>query len=360
MRQAKTALQSHFKHIHIEVTNVCNFQCEFCADADMKRRRGHMKLDLLRKILDEVADFSGHPTIFFHLMGEPLLHPHIFDAIAMAVERGLNLELITNGSTFHLLPEHIHQLVESRIPKVTVSLQTPDAQTFNLRGAKGLKAEQYFRGIVRFTRENMLSESNTIVQIKFMDSTPTFYSMPYKTMHIIEGQKQLHHHLTDWAERILDGTVPDSRIQEIIGQKFTRVLAGVPRFFIIHPKVVLHNFPLENWGNLNQEKIYHAKVGYCDGTTGQLGIFHNGTVVPCCTDFDGFIPLGNVNDQSLEQILQDQPARDLTQTFDRLQVQHSLCQKCLGANTRGKSIVRQLGSIIYYKMVKPWIRTKIP
>jgi hypothetical protein len=39
----------------------------------------------------------------------------------------------------------------------------------------------------------------------------------------------------------------------------------------------------------------------------------------------------------------------------RLQVRHPLCQKCLGANTRGKSIVRQLGSIAYYKMIKSCI-----
>jgi len=356
MRRDMTDHHFYFKHIHIEVTNVCNFQCQFCPDAVMKRQRGHMELGLLQKILDEIAGFPGRPTIFFHLMGEPLLYPHIFDAISMAVERGLDLELITNGSTFYLIPKHIHQLVESGIPKVTVSLQTPDAGTFHLRGAKGLEAEQYFQGIVRFARENMLSKSNTIAQIKFMDSTPTFYSAPYKAMRIINGRKQLRRHLSDWTEKILEGTVPDSHLQGIVRQKFTRVFAGVPQFFDIHPKVILHNFPLENWGNLNQEKIYRAKIGHCDGAAGQLGIFCDGTVVPCCTDFDGLIPLGDVNDQSLGQILRGQSACELRQAFNRFQVHHPLCQKCLGANSRSKSIVRQLGSIAYYKMVKPWIR----
>ncbi len=350
----------HFRHVHVEVTNACNFQCQFCADAEMKRPRGFMKLDLLQKILDQLATFPGRPTIFFHLMGEPLLHPRIFDAISMAVERGLNLELLTNGSTFYLIPEHIHRLVESGISKVTISLQTPDAETFALRNARGLDAEQYFQGIVRFTRENMLSGSNTIVHIKFMDSTPRFYSMPYKTMRIIDGRKQLRCHLSDWANRILGGTGADSYLQGSVRQKFARAFGGVPQFYTIHPKVVLHSFPLLNWGNLNQEKIYGAKMGYCDGALGQLGIFYDGTVVPCCTDFDGLIPLGDVNDQSLRQILRGQPARDLRRAFDRFRVQHPLCQRCLGADTRGKSIVSQLGSIVYYKMVKPWIRDQLP
>ena len=188
MSEAKNT-SDRFERIYIEVTNVCNFKCQFCPYSVMKRRRGHMGLDLLKKILDEISSFHRRPCILFHLMGEPLVYPHIFDAISMAVERGLNLELITNGSTFHLVPKHIHQLVESRVSKVTISLQTPDIETFALRGAsKGLSAEQYFHGITQVVRENIRCEAMTAVQIKFMDSTPSFFSMLYK----IDGVPNLH------------------------------------------------------------------------------------------------------------------------------------------------------------------------
>lgn len=349
-------MSDRFERIYIEVTNVCNFKCQFCPYSVMKRRRGHMGLDLLEKILDEISSFYRRPYILFHLMGEPLVYPHIFDAISMAIERGLNLELITNGSTFHLVPKHIHQLVESGVSKVTISLQTPDIETFALRGApKGLGAEQYFQGITQFVRENTQSESMTAVQIKFMDSTPSFFSMPYKMLSVIDGRKQLRDHFGHWTERILKGIMSDSDLKKFINKRFNYLFPGIPQSFSIDPKVVLCSFPLENWGNLNQKKVYSARIGCCDAATAQLGILHEGTVVPCCTDFEGLIPLGNVNEQSLSQILLGQSRRDLRSAFKRLQVHHPLCRKCLGANTRGKSIVRQLGSIAYYKMIKPCI-----
>ncbi|MEM9512771.1 MAG: radical SAM protein, partial [Cyanobacteria bacterium P01_E01_bin.48] len=73
--------------LHVEVTNICNFKCEFCPDAIMERRRGHMDFGLLERILDEVAERKLANIVTFHLMGEPLIYPHIFEAIAMAVER---------------------------------------------------------------------------------------------------------------------------------------------------------------------------------------------------------------------------------------------------------------------------------
>ncbi len=102
------------ERIHLEVTNVCNFKCEFCPDAIMERKRGHMDIDLLEKALDEIADHNLAKIVAFHLMGEPLIYPHIFDAIEMAIARQLNLHLTTNGSTFHIRPEHIEKLSSLR------------------------------------------------------------------------------------------------------------------------------------------------------------------------------------------------------------------------------------------------------
>ena len=342
------------RRIHIELTNVCNFKCQFCPDAVMERKRGKMELHLLRKILNEISHFPKSPTVLFHVLGEPLLYPHVFEAISLAVELGLNLELITNGSTLHLFPKNIQQLINSGIPKVTISLQTPDKDTFNLRGAtKNLKAKQYFDGILRFTRDNILSDSNTIVQIKFMDSTPRFYSLPYKAIKVISGKEQIRKQLSDWTVKILKDVVPDSQISEIIDMEFARIKTGLPQVFHVHSKVSLYSFPLDNWGNLNLDKIYQAKFGYCDGASGQLAVLFNGTVVPCCTDYEGLIPLGDSNDKSFMQILNEPHAIELRNGFNSFKVQHPLCKKCLGANTIFKSIIRQFGSIVYYKVIKP-------
>ncbi|MEO0760155.1 MAG: radical SAM protein, partial [Cyanobacteria bacterium J06648_16] len=171
------------ERIHLEVTNVCNFKCEFCPDAIMERKRGHMDIALLEKALDDIAEHRLARIVAFHLMGEPLIYPHIFEAIAMATDRQLNLHLTTNGSTFHIRPHHIPQLVSSGIPKVTISLQTPDPDTFIIRGAPPkLAPEQYFDGITQYVHANLLSDSSTRIHLKFLDTTPHPFLVPHKTM----------------------------------------------------------------------------------------------------------------------------------------------------------------------------------
>ncbi|MEO0708824.1 MAG: radical SAM protein, partial [Cyanobacteria bacterium J06649_5] len=188
------ASQPHqLERIHLEVTNVCNFKCEFCPDAIMERKRGHMAFDLLEKALDEIAQHKLAKIVAFHLMGEPLIYPHIFEAIAAACDRHLNLHLTTNGSTFHIRPEHIPQLVASGIPKVTISLQTPDPETFIIRGAPPkLAPEQYFDGITQYVQANLADDrSNTRVHLKFLDTTPHPFLVPHKTMHVVEGDRTI-------------------------------------------------------------------------------------------------------------------------------------------------------------------------
>ncbi|MEM7013442.1 MAG: radical SAM protein, partial [Verrucomicrobiota bacterium] len=99
--------------------------------------------------------------VAFHLMGEPLIYSHIFDGIQMAVDRGLELHLTTNGSTFAIRPQHIQRLVSSKIPKVTISLQTPDPKTFTIRGAPPmLKPDAYFEGITQYVQANLADSTS--------------------------------------------------------------------------------------------------------------------------------------------------------------------------------------------------------
>jgi radical SAM protein with 4Fe4S-binding SPASM domain len=103
-----------------------------------------------------------------------------------------------------------------------------------------------------------------------------------------------------------------------------------------------------------------AQWGYCNGASQQAGILYDGTVVPCCKDFEGKIPLGNVQEQSLREILTAAPACTLRADFNRLQVSHPVCRQCLGADTPAKTRLRQLGSIAYFKAYAPWMRRHYP
>ena len=347
--------------LHIEVTNVCNFKCEFCPDAIMARRRGHMDPELLEDLLQAVADGQMARIVTFHLMGEPMIYPYIFQGIHQAVRRSLRLHLTTNGSTFHLFPEHIEKLVQSGIPKVTISLQTPDPHTFKLRGAPPrLQSEAYFEGITQYIQANLRdSQSATTIHVKFLDTTPHPFLVPHKPMDIVEGKAQMREELMTWAKRLLAG-IPEAPNVEALEHAIARHRPGRWQLIPLHPKLVLETFPLDSWGNVEADKVVPAHFGYCNGASRQAGILYDGTVVPCCKDFEGQIPLGNVRQQSLKHILAGTTACALRQGFNRLQVTHPVCQRCMGADTPAKSRLRQVGSVAYFKVYTPIMRRLYP
>jgi organic radical activating enzyme len=346
--------------LHIEVTNVCNFKCEFCPDAIMNRRRGHMDLTLLESILDELHAHPIARVVTFHLMGEPLIYPAIFPAIQMAVERGINLHLTTNGSTFALKPDQIDSLVNSGIPKVTISLQTPDADTFMIRGAPPkLTPDRYFEGITDYVQAHLRSEQTTRVHLKFLDTTPHPFLVPHKTLSVINGHQAMQTELLQWADRIFSG-LPKAPTPAWIRQQVQRHRPGQWQMIALDPRLALETFPLDSWGNVETSQVFAAKWGYCNGASRQAGVLYDGTVVPCCKDYEGLIPLGHLSKASLRDILQDQPACALRQGFDRFQVQNPLCQRCIGADTPAKALLRQAGSIAYFKLYRPVMQRWVP
>ena len=60
----------------------------------------------------------------------------------------------------------------------------------------------------------------------------------------------------------------------------------------------------------------------------QLAVLCDGTVVPCCLDGEGRIPLGNLLAQPLDEILTAEPARSIAAGFALQKRLHPLCRRC--------------------------------
>jgi len=63
------------QRIHIELTNVCDFNCLFCPKALMNRPPGYMDAALAKRVIDEIGENGLCKKITFHVMGEPTSHP---------------------------------------------------------------------------------------------------------------------------------------------------------------------------------------------------------------------------------------------------------------------------------------------
>lgn len=83
---------------------------------------------------------------------------------------------------------------------------------------------------------------------------------------------------------------------------------------------------LFSWPDINKNII--ATKGTCKGAKKQLAILVDGTIVPCCLDNDGIINLGNIFDNSMEEVLNSKRYKDIVEGFNNNNLVEELCQKC--------------------------------
>ncbi|HIS11510.1 MAG TPA: radical SAM protein, partial [Candidatus Onthocola stercoravium] len=68
------------KKVYVEITNNCNLDCSFCIKNT--RKSMFMSEDNFEVILNKLKNTTSY--LYFHVMGEPLLHPLINEFIDIA------------------------------------------------------------------------------------------------------------------------------------------------------------------------------------------------------------------------------------------------------------------------------------
>src|SRR4030067_1408539 len=124
------------KRIHIELTNICDFNCVFCPKSAMERPYGYMDTKLAKRIIEEIRENKLCDKITFHVMGEPTLHPDFFEILSYAHDKGAKVGLTTNGS--RLGGETGKRLLDYNLHQIDISLQTTHAKSFLPRKTNAL------------------------------------------------------------------------------------------------------------------------------------------------------------------------------------------------------------------------------
>lgn len=118
--------------VHLDVTNACNAACVTCWDhspllttprpASWKRRS--VAPDAFRDVVSQLAAMGSVRHVIVSGMGDPLVHPHIYDLLASIKAQGWELTVISN-----LLAADRDRLCAAGIDQLLVGVQgvTPDS-----------------------------------------------------------------------------------------------------------------------------------------------------------------------------------------------------------------------------------------
>ena len=80
------------------------------------------------------------------------------------------------------------------------------------------------------------------------------------------------------------------------------------------------------WPDINKQEI--IENGRCLALKDQIAILVDGTVVPCCLDNNGDIPLGNIFEESFEDILNKSKTANIKKNFENGIITCKLCKTC--------------------------------
>ena len=280
-----------YKRIYIEITNICNLKCNFCPLT--KREKKFLSSMEFKHILKELKPYTQY--IYMHLMGEPLLNPNIEEFFNIAYEEGFKVNLTTNGT---LIKDKGDILLKAKaIRQINVSLHSFEAND------NDIDFYTYFNSVLDFEREAN-EKTNIICSMRLwnLDS----YNIKGENKlneEIISLIRDKFHYEGDLKER-LD---KDKRIK-------------------LRDRLYLNSAEKFQWPTMEIESL--GDRGFCHGLRDHFGILVDGTVVPCCLDGEGNIPLGNIYKESLKEILEGERARRIYDGFSARKRVEELCKRC--------------------------------
>jgi radical SAM protein with 4Fe4S-binding SPASM domain len=276
-----------FKKIYIEITNSCNLSCNFCLP--IRRIKSFIAPDAFAEILQKVSGFTEY--IYLHVLGEPLLHPDLGLLLDIGKSHGFHVNLTTNGTL--LAQKRDLLLAGNSLRQINISLHS--IEQFGTAG----EIDLYLDGVMDF--------------IKTAGSPPpVFINLRLWNLH--SDKSHLNKKLVERLAAFfgLHNMIPGDCMNA--------------RNSVLAPGVFLSRDRQFVWPHAPAPDL--GSHGYCRGLKDHIAILVDGTVVPCCLDAEADIPLGNLHQHNLIEILAAPRAAAMRKGFSRQQVVEPLCRRC--------------------------------
>jgi len=281
--------------VYLEITSACNLACPFCPPH--ARKNEFMDRDSFVRVLSALS--GKVRTLYFHLKGEPLLHPLAGEYIRLAGEAGFRVRITTNGT---LLSDRAAELgPQIALERLNVSLQSfshLDDEEFDAAVREVLDAV------------SAIAEQRTAAGGPFLAS------------------------LRLWTR---DNGAHTERALAAIESAFSLEKASLARTLAskngaqITAKIALHTAETFAWPSLDGTDF--GPSGFCRALRDHAGILVDGTVVPCCLDGEGILALGSIFESDWESILASARAQAIFKAFTERRISEPLCRRC-GYRTR--------------------------
>ena len=295
--------------IYIEITDSCNLNCSFCpcgkqptstqsssAPMPQAKTRNFMDSALFERCIQQAALHAEN--VYFHILGEPTIHPGFVHYLKALEATPLKLSLTTNGTTIARVGK---QLLQSE------ALRQINFSTHAYGELEGERASSYLQDVLDFCQIALIERPDLYINLRLWNAGDFSDA---------DRQKKWNQFLIAQVARtfgLTESTAPD--LEHFCSRH---------KSFPVKGRLYLHQDSRFEWPGVGNENT----SGTCHALETHVGILHDGRVVPCCLDYQGKITLGRIQEQDLDEILKSPLAKKLREGFQKHELRHPLCQKC--------------------------------
>lgn len=271
--------------IFIETTNFCNSNCKMCPHRKMKREKGYMSQGLFEKIINECKSFETKRLQFLlQNQGEPLLDTLLFRRIEYIKKNLFKSKIILNSNAMLLDENKAKQILDLGVDRVIFSVDGASQETYE-EIREGLKYDVVKRNIEYFLKlkKDNAYRTKAIMQMVVCD----------RNKHEIDKYKEL------WLEKVDE----------------------------IHFKP-MHSF-LDMETSIKTKFLRTKQLAFCESPYEVMIIYWNGDIGLCCWDYDNEAKIGNIENDSLINIYNNNKYQMIRALMNRMDCRTiSPCNRC--------------------------------
>ncbi len=265
-----------FDRLYVEITNTCNLSCTFCTPHWRDNRV--MSVEDFQRILNQLSPFGDH--LYFHVKGEPTLHPELKTFLDLAHQAHKKVHLVTNGTL---------------ISKLTFDLGAHPALASLVISLHSLQP------LPTSAQKTILGDLSRFLTVN-RQRTLTIYLRLWN-----ENNGVLIQWLSDYLGQPIHYT-PSKKRQPLIDN------------------LVLDTDQAFEWPDIEHPKV--TDKGTCYGGLKMLAVLADGTLTPCCLDHNGHLALGNLLETPISELLTSPRYADFRNGLEHGQLIEDLCQRC--------------------------------
>ena len=306
LRRQKTILRCQPYYYIIDVCNVCNLRCPLCPTGNLTvgRKQAMLLLPQYKEIFEKIRDYALVVSLYNH--GEPLLNPDVFSIIEHTHRNQVGTNISSNFNWPQ--PVDVNDFIRSGLDYVTVSLDGVTQEMYQQYRVRGDVAEVFDNLRRLVSAKKALKSKTPFIEWQFIVFKHNEHEMA-------AARKLASEIGVDLLRFVSPGMLPEDMHKAELQEKW---IPDNPLYWERNPKLV------EERGYVFDRACFYLYRS--------MFIYPGGGVTPCCFAHDDRQDFGNIYENSVAEIWNNETYRSARMLFSKRapteRRAETICDKC--------------------------------